>query len=147
MFASTEEVAASWKFIDPIVQAWEAGVVPLVPYKPGAKALPASLLGKKKVAYKEVSYVENLWGDDYLVENNVLTPLKKISNAIYNGLRLKGFNIAINQFKAGGQVVPHLHIHIIPRNENDGVRLWPTREYEDEGERKSVQEKITKLLI
>ena len=72
---------------------------------------------------------------------------KKISNAIYNGLRLKGFNIAINQFKAGGQVVPHLHIHIIPRNDNDGVRLWPTREYEDEGERKSVQEKITRLLI
>src|SRR3989344_9640331 len=57
LFVSTQEIAASWKFIDPIVQAWEAGVVPLVPYKPGAKALPASLLGKKKVAYKEVSYV------------------------------------------------------------------------------------------
>ena len=72
--------------------------------------------------------------------------IKNISSAVYSGLKLKGFNIGINQFKVAGQVVPHLHVHIIPRKENDGIRLWPTREYESKEERKRVQEKITRLL-
>ena len=72
--------------------------------------------------------------------------IKKISNAMYKGLKLNGFNIGINQFSAAGQVVPHLHVHIIPRKENDNLRLWPTREYESEEEKKRVQEKITRLL-
>lgn len=31
-----------------------------------------------------------------------------------------GFTIGINHGKAGGQVVDHLHIHVIPRFQNDG---------------------------
>ena len=30
-----------------------------------------------------------------------------------------GYNIGINQGQAGGQSVPHLHIHIIPRYTGD----------------------------
>jgi diadenosine tetraphosphate (Ap4A) HIT family hydrolase len=30
-----------------------------------------------------------------------------------------GYNIGINQGQAGGQTVPHLHIHLIPRYESD----------------------------
>lgn len=31
-----------------------------------------------------------------------------------------GYNAGWNQSKAGGQVVPHLHVHIMPRWEDDG---------------------------
>ncbi|MFB6181536.1 MAG: HIT family protein [Candidatus Magasanikbacteria bacterium] len=31
-----------------------------------------------------------------------------------------GYNVGWNQGKAGGQVVPHLHVHIMPRWEDDG---------------------------
>ena len=31
-----------------------------------------------------------------------------------------GFNVGWNQNTAGGQVVPHLHVHIFPRYTNDG---------------------------
>ena len=31
-----------------------------------------------------------------------------------------GFSIGWNHGKAGGQAVPHLHVHIIPRSEGDG---------------------------
>ncbi len=34
-FVSTEEITASWKFIDPIIRAWEENAVPLVSYKKG----------------------------------------------------------------------------------------------------------------
>lgn len=36
LFTSTAEVEASWKFITPIVRAWERGVVPLKQYKKGS---------------------------------------------------------------------------------------------------------------
>ena len=34
------------------------------------------------------------------------------------------YNISINQGKFAGQVVEHLHIHIIPRYEDDGLEMW-----------------------
>ena len=34
LFVSTEEVKAMWRFIDPISDAWQAGVLPLATYKP-----------------------------------------------------------------------------------------------------------------
>lgn len=37
-FVSTEEITASWKFIDPIIRAWNEGAVPLLPYPAGASA-------------------------------------------------------------------------------------------------------------
>jgi len=72
--------------------------------------------------------------------------VKKISKAIYSGLGLKGFSIGINQFEVGGQIVPHLHIHIMPRYKNDGFRPWPSREYESEDKKKEIQKKITRFL-
>lgn len=33
--------------------------------------------------------------------------------------RPDGYNIAINQGAAGGQTVPHLHVHVIPRYHGD----------------------------
>ena len=35
-------------------------------------------------------------------------------------LRPDGFNVGWNHNPAGGQVVPHLHIHIFPRYKDDG---------------------------
>jgi len=30
------------------------------------------------------------------------------------------YNLGINDGEAAGRIVPHLHIHLIPRNKNDG---------------------------
>jgi len=34
-----------------------------------------------------------------------------------------GFNLFLTEAKAGGQVVPHVHLHVIPRLLHDGIRL------------------------
>lgn len=34
-----------------------------------------------------------------------------------------GFNIIQNNFKIAGQIVNHLHFHIIPRYKNDGIQV------------------------
>ena len=46
--------------------------------------------------------------------------MKKITKKIDDVLHPDGYNIGWNDGKSAGQVVPHLHIHIMPRWENDG---------------------------
>lgn len=44
---------------------------------------------------------------------------KFIANRIVSKLNAKAFNICINNGKDAGQVIPHLHVHIIPRYGED----------------------------
>lgn len=46
--------------------------------------------------------------------------LKKALEQVQNILSPDGFNVGWNQNSAGGQVVPHLHAHILPRYKGDG---------------------------
>lgn len=46
--------------------------------------------------------------------------VQKTMERIDHVLHPDGFNVGWNHQDAGGQVVPHLHIHIMPRWENDG---------------------------
>ncbi|OGH86557.1 MAG: hypothetical protein A2301_02500 [Candidatus Magasanikbacteria bacterium RIFOXYB2_FULL_40_13] len=50
----------------------------------------------------------------------LLPVIKKITKKIDDVLHPDGYNIGWNDGKSAGQVVPHLHIHIMPRWENDG---------------------------
>lgn len=46
LFLSTPEIRASWKYIDPIIDAWNKTLVPLVTYKPGSRQI-INLVDKK----------------------------------------------------------------------------------------------------
>ena len=81
--------------------------------------------------------------EDLLKE--VIVVLKKVSKAVKEGVNADGISIGQSNYKAGGQVVPHLHFHIMPRFENDGLKFWPQGKYE-EGEMDSYKEKIVKFL-
>jgi histidine triad (HIT) family protein len=70
--------------------------------------------------------------------------LKKISKAVCDGMDTESFNLNQNNGEVSGQVIPHLHWHIVPRYEDDGLRLWPGKPYED-GEAEKVAEKIKSL--
>lgn len=37
--------------------------------------------------------------------------------------KAEGFNLVINNYGAAGQLVPHVHMHILPRKKNDGFRM------------------------
>ncbi|MHA1991252.1 MAG: HIT family protein [Candidatus Hodarchaeales archaeon] len=49
-----------------------------------------------------------------------LKVVKMISIRIHQKLDITGYNILQNNFAAAGQVINHFHIHIVPRNFNDG---------------------------
>ncbi|MBU1245444.1 MAG: HIT family protein [Nanoarchaeota archaeon] len=48
---------------------------------------------------------------------------KKVAEAQMKILGSKGFNLIVNTNKAAGQVVDHLHIHVIPRYREDGLQV------------------------
>jgi len=50
----------------------------------------------------------------------VFTAVKKVTDLLYRSLRPHGFTIGINHGRVSGQVVDHLHIHIMPRWDGDG---------------------------
>lgn len=59
-----------------------------------------------------------------------LKTAKNIAKAMSLSLANEGFNILINNKKAAGQLVPHLHIHIIPRFKDDSINLnWRPKRY------------------
>ena len=37
--------------------------------------------------------------------------------------KAEGFNLVVNNYKVAGQLVPHVHLHILPRKKDDGFRM------------------------
>jgi histidine triad (HIT) family protein len=69
--------------------------------------------------------------------------VKKISGLIYRKLKIDGYNILQNNFRAAGQVINHFHVHIIPRSIEDGkFRLLIPREQSKEEELKQILKTI-----
>lgn len=50
----------------------------------------------------------------------LFSAVKNTAELLKKALAPAGFTIGINQGKASGQTIDHLHIHIIPRFNNDG---------------------------
>ena len=70
----------------------------------------------------------------------------KIADAVMVAMNSDGYNVLCNNGKAAGQVVDHLHFHIIPRKIGDGVfNKWPSYKY-DQGQIEKIAEMIRKNL-
>lgn len=63
---------------------------------------------------------ENVLDTDDATLSKVVLTVKKVTDILNKALKPKGFTIGINHGRVSGQVVDHLHIHIIPRYDDDG---------------------------
>ena len=62
----------------------------------------------------------------------VASHLGKIAKAVSTAMNSDGYNVLCNNGRAAGQVINHLHFHIIPRGAGDGVfSRWPSYKYTD----------------
>ena len=69
-----------------------------------------------------------------------------IAEAVSVAMNSEGYNILCNNGRAAGQVIDHLHFHIIPRMTGDGVfNSWPSYKY-SEGQIDTIAEQIRKNL-
>ncbi len=61
---------------------------------------------------------------------DVACRLGEIAEAVMTAMEADGYNVLSNNGPAAGQVVDHLHFHIIPRRTGDGVLTqWPSYRY------------------
>ncbi|MFA6429014.1 MAG: HIT family protein [Patescibacteria group bacterium] len=68
--------------------------------------------------------------------------VQRVGKALVAGLGVRGFNLGVNTGAVAGQVVPHLHFHVMPRHEGDGLELWHGKPYASDEEKEKTAETI-----
>lgn len=85
---------------------------------------------------------EALWD----LPDELVAPLfahaKRLSVAVRDAMDSQGAFVAMNNVVS--QSVPHLHVHIAPRNRKDGLRgfFWPRSKYKSDKQAAAVAAKI-----
>ena len=74
------------------------------------------------------------------------TTAQRLERAVEDGLGADGSMILVNNVVS--QSVPHLHLHVIPRNPKDGLRFWlgPRHPYDGEDQAEEYAAKIRAAL-
>jgi len=91
-------------------------------------------------------HVEKLGDCPAELLGQVCSRLCKVAKAVSAGMNCEGYNVLCNNGRSAGQLVEHLHFHIIPRNSGDGVfTQWPAYEYQ-EGQAEIIVAKIREKL-
>lgn len=67
--------------------------------------------------------------------------VKKVGLSLKENLGAAGYNLGVNNDPVSGQLVPHLHFHLMPRTADDGFKPWPSKKYAA-GEAEAVLNKI-----
>lgn len=76
----------------------------------------------------------------------VFSRVQRVAKAVESGLGSAGTFVALNNRIS--QSVPHLHVHVVPRNRKDGLRgfFWPRTKYAGESEAATYAERLRAAL-
>lgn len=55
----------------------------------------------------------------------LMSLVKEVCLDLQLNRKFSGFNVLNASGSAAQQSVPHFHIHVLPRNDNDGINAWP----------------------
>ena len=67
---------------------------------------------------------------------------KRVDQKQREALKSQGSNVFINNDPASGQEVPHIHVHVVPRYENDGRKYFALHDKYEDGEMQKIGEKL-----
>ena len=90
-------------------------------------------------------WTENIFDVEEETLVAVMRTVRKISPAVRDAVGAHGVHINSNHGEAAGQIVPHLHIHIIPRMSRGEFSFWPQKNYPT-GAAAEIAAKIRDLL-
>lgn len=71
-------------------------------------------------------HVDDLWAATPALGAELMKAAIKVGNAIRSALEPPGLNLITSQGAAAEQTLCHLHLHVVPRWQDDGFgRIWP----------------------
>lgn len=76
----------------------------------------------------------------------IVSALKKVGAAIMEATGASAYNVMQNNGLAAGQTVFHIHWHIIPRFEGDGLAMWPQGSYATPAEMQDMAARVISCL-
>ena len=76
----------------------------------------------------------------------IFSLIPKIAKAVLTGAGADAFSLAQNNGKAAKQIIPHVHIHIIPRYNNKGT-VWTKRQIPTDEVLSELAVKIKSAII
>jgi histidine triad (HIT) family protein len=72
----------------------------------------------------------------------MLDACQVVGRAVMAATSAQGLNLGLNVYKAAGQLVEHVHFHLIPRFADDGLEHWKQGAYESDEEMAKMAEAI-----
>ena len=75
----------------------------------------------------------------------LFSQIPKIATAILKATRAVAFSLGQNNGKEAKQIIPHIHVHIIPRYKDKGT-IWTKRGIADDSELTELANKIKSYL-
>ena len=76
---------------------------------------------------------------------NAFALVPKIAKAILDATGADAFSLGQNNGRAAKQIIPHVHIHIIPRYNHKGT-IWTKRQISNDTELSDLAKKIRDIL-
>lgn len=71
-------------------------------------------------------HIPDIWALDKLTAEYLAEGTLALARAIREAMNPDGLNIIQSNGEAATQTVPHLHVHLVPRWDDDGMgRIWP----------------------
>lgn len=88
---------------------------------------------------------ERITDMDSQAVGNLFAIVPKIASAVLEATGADAFSLGQNNGRAAKQIIPHVHIHIIPRYNSKGS-IWTKRQISNDEELSALTSKIKKLL-
>ncbi len=92
-------------------------------------------------------HAEHLTDLDDKDTSSAMSVVRKLMKALLETENVDGVNILQNNFEAAGQMVPHVHFHLIPRKTGDGSFVHKHQAYRNEAELIQTGEKIRSTIF
>ncbi|MEK6935324.1 MAG: HIT domain-containing protein [Nanoarchaeota archaeon] len=92
-------------------------------------------------------HFENILDTPSSLGNEFLDAIKKVSLNLAKEGEAEGFNILFNINKLAGQEVAHVHAHILPRKQNDGMKCKIVNGMRDKNKKEEKNRKETKVSL
>lgn len=91
-------------------------------------------------------HLETIWDlpDDLVAQ--LFASARLLSAAVRAAMQAQGAFVAVNNVVS--QSVPHLHVHVVPRNRKDGLRgfFWPRTKYESEAQMRDTADAVRRAV-